>query len=34
MLHAKKHKEKEFHYKGKKYVAMETKTGMTVYKKA
>ena len=34
MLHAKKHKLKDFHYKGKKYVAMKTKTGMTVYKKA
>ncbi len=34
MLDAKKHNKQEFRYKGKRYKAMKTKTGMTVYKKA
>jgi len=34
MLNAKKHNKQEFRYKGKRYKAMKTKTGMTVYKKA
>ena len=34
MLNAKKHNKHEFRYKGKRYVAKKTKTGMTVYKKA
>ena len=34
MLNAKKHHKQEFRYKGKRYKAMKTKTGMTVYKKA
>ena len=34
MLNAKRKKLNSFNYKGKKYVAKKTKTGMTIYKKA
>ena len=34
MLNAKRKKLSEFRYKGKRYVAKKTKTGMTVFKKA
>ena len=34
MLNAKRKKLSSFNYKGKRYVAKKTKTGMTIYKKA
>ena len=34
MLNAKRKKLNEFRYKGRRYVAKKTKTGMTIFKKA